>query len=121
VEEILRAEDGKAYGLQAWVIMPNHVHLVVNVWQTPLSGLLNQWKGSSAYDVNRLLGRRGVFWQRENFDTVIRDSDHLARAIRYTESNPTKAALVREAKQWQRSSARWRDAYNRLPWQKSTA
>ena len=55
LQEILRAEDGKCCRLQAWVIMPNHVHLVVDVWETPLSKLLNLWKGRSSYDANRLL------------------------------------------------------------------
>jgi putative transposase len=119
VEDILREADGKTYRLQAWAIMPNHIHVVVDVWQTPLSTLIGQWKGRSAHDANRLLGRRGTFWQRESFDTLIRDSGHLARAIRYTEHNPLKAALVRDPKQWRWSSARWRDQYNRLPWQKA--
>ena len=117
VEDIVRAEDGKTYRLQAWVVMPNHVHLVVNIWQTPLCGLFNQWKGRSAREANRLLGRRGTFWQKEGFDTLIRDSDHLARAIRYTEHNPTKATLVRDIREWRWSSARLRDQYNRLPCQ----
>jgi putative transposase len=117
VEEIIRAEDGEKYRLQAWVIMPNHVHLVVDVWQTPLCALVAHWKGRSSHDANQLLGRRGAFWQRESFDTLIRDSDHLARAIHYSEHNPTKAMLVREAKSWPWSSARFRDPYNRLPWQ----
>ena len=40
VEQVLRAEDGQTYCLRAWTLMPNHVHLVVDVWQTPLSSLL---------------------------------------------------------------------------------
>jgi putative DNA methylase len=118
VEEILRAEDGRSYRLEAWVLMPNHVHLVVDVWQTPLAKLLSQWKGRSAHEVNRLLGRRGAFWQRDSFDTCIRDADHLARAIRYTEHNPTKGLLVCDFRAWPWSSARWRDELNRLPWQR---
>jgi REP element-mobilizing transposase RayT len=117
VEEILRAEEGKTYRLQAWVVMPNHIHLVVDVWQTPLCTLLAHWKGRSAHDANLLLGRRGTFWQPESFDTRVRDGDHLARAIRYTEHNPTKARLVRDVKDWPWSSAKLRDQYNRLPWQ----
>ena len=117
VEEVLRDGDGKTYRLQAWVIMPNHVHLVVNVWQTPLSKLLNQWKGRSARDANQMLSRRGIFWQKDSFDTYIRDADHLSRAIRYTEHNPIRGLLVRAPKQWRWSSARWRDEYNRLPCQ----
>jgi putative transposase len=96
--------------------MPNHVHLVVDVWQTPLSELLNLWKGRSAREANRILGRGGRFWQREYFDRRIRDSEHLLRAIRYTENNPTKAGLVRISKDWPWSSARLRDEHNRLPW-----
>src|SRR5438093_8627425 len=41
VEKILRAQDGRMYQLKTWVVMPNHIHLVVDVWQTPLSKLLN--------------------------------------------------------------------------------
>ena len=118
VEKILRRDDGKDYRLQAWVIMPNHVHLVVDVWQTPLSKLLNRWKGRSAHDANQLLRRRGAFWQKEYFDTLMRDADQLARAIRYTEKNPTRASLARDPKEWPWGSARWRDQFNRLPWQR---
>jgi len=118
VEEILLAEDGKTCRFQAWVIMPNHVHLVVDVWRTPLSRLLNSWKGRSSYQANRVIDRRGEFWQRESFDTLIRDSAHLSRAIHYTESNPCKAALVQDPKRWVWGSARRRDEYNRLPWQR---
>jgi putative transposase len=94
--------------------MPNHVHLVVNVWQTPLSRLLGRWKGRSAHDANLLLHRRGPLWQIEYFDTLIRDEAHLACAIRYTEHNPLKANLVRECRGWLWGSARWRDVYGRL-------
>ena len=117
IEEIVRAEDGRLYQLQAWVLMPNHVHVVVDVWQTPLCRLLNQWKGESAHDANQLLGRRGAFWQKDGFDTYIRDVEHRARAIHYMEHNPLKGLLVRDPKQWLWGSARWRDKHNRLPWQ----
>jgi len=117
-EEILRSKDGQTYRLSAWVVMPNHVHLVIDVWEMPLSNLLNDWKGHSAYDANRLLGRRGRFWEKEYFDTLIRDAAHLQRAIRYTENNPAKASLARDPREWRWSSARERDAYGHLPWQR---
>ena len=60
-------------------------------------------------------------WEREYFDTLIRDGEHLKRAIRYTENNPVKAALVAERKAWQWGSARWRDEYELLPWQRDGA
>jgi len=70
VEEKLRESDGKKYRLQAWAVMPNHLHLVVDVWAMPLSKLLNLWKGASALAVNLALNRRGRFWEREYFDTM---------------------------------------------------
>jgi REP element-mobilizing transposase RayT len=114
VQNILCADHGKAYRLQAWVLMPNHVHLVVDVWDVPLSKLLNLWKGRSARAANQVLRRSGHFWEREYFDTLIRDAAHLVRAIRYTENNPVKAGLARETKNWTWSSARGRDEFGRL-------
>jgi REP element-mobilizing transposase RayT len=119
LEQILLAADGRDYRLPAWVIMPNHVHLVVEVWSRPLVKLINGWKGKSSRVANQLLGRHGAFWQEDYYDTLIRDQAHLQRAIRYTEQNPVKAFLSRTARQWPWSSARHRDEYERLPWQRS--
>lgn len=115
VEDKLRERDGHAYRLRAWVVMPNHVHLVVDVWAEPLSKLLMLWKGASARTANLALRRNGPFWEREYFDTLIRDAAHFERAVRYTENNPVKAALVSERKAWQWGSARRRDEYECLP------
>lgn len=119
VENKLREHDGASYRLQAWCVMPNHVHLVVDVLNTPLSQLLKLWKGGSARAANLALRRSGRFWEREYFDTLIRDEEHLRKAIRYTEANPVNARLVLERKEWLWSSARWRDEYERLPWQRA--
>jgi len=121
VEEKLRQVDGVQYRLQAWVLMPNHVHLVVDVRDTPLTQLVNHWKGGTAREANLVLGRRGAFWQEDYFDTKIRDAAHLAQAIRYVEQNPTKAKLVLDPREWPWSSARRRDEYERLPWQRDPA
>jgi len=59
VERVLLAGHGQIYALQAWVIMPNHVHVVVDVWQTPLSQMVKTWKGSTSHEANACLGRTG--------------------------------------------------------------
>jgi REP element-mobilizing transposase RayT len=121
VEQILRAEDGQRYRLRAWALMPNHVHLVVDVWQTPLSRLLHLWKGRSSREANRILVREGDFWEREYFDTLIQEEAHLRKAVRYTENNPVRAAFVRDPSAWPWSSARWREEYGRLPSERGEA
>jgi REP element-mobilizing transposase RayT len=115
---VLLEASGNDFQMQAWVVMPNHVHRIVDVWGMPLAKLVDGWKGKSAFLANRLLGRRGKLWQEDYFDTLIRDEAHLKKAARYTENNPTKAALVRSPRDWPWSSAPRRDQYERLPWQR---
>ena len=114
MEGALRFFDGQRYGLAAWVVMPNHVHLLVEIWETPLADLVKSWKGFVAREANKLLRRRGPFWEREYLDTIIADEAHRRTAARYIESNPVKAGLAREAKAWPWSSARFRDEFGRL-------
>jgi len=114
VESTLLADHRRIYELRAWVIMPNHIHLVVDVWRTPLSVLVKQWKGATSRQANGALGRSGQFWQEDYWDTLIRDADQLGKAVRYVENNPTEAKMVRDPKAWKWSSARRRDTYGRL-------
>ena len=114
-EDALRFFDGERYQLQAWVVMPNHVHLLVDVWETPLAELVKSWKSFVAREANRLLARNRAFWEREYQDTVIENENHRRTAVRYIENNPVQAGFVREAKEWLWSSARFRDELGRLP------
>jgi REP element-mobilizing transposase RayT len=93
------------YQLRAWVVMANHVHLVVFP-QAPLWRITKAIKGYTARQANQLLGRTGrPFWQHESFDRWVRDCYELERIVRYVEANPVKAALVRSAEEWPWSSA----------------
>jgi hypothetical protein len=58
--------------------------------------------------------RAALQWQREYWDTFMRDEDRERKAIRYIESNPIKAKLCQLAEDWPFSSARFRDQYRRL-------
>ncbi len=118
IEKILLEADGRDYRIQSWVVMPNHVHLVVDVWDVPLAKLIGGWKGKSSRLANALLERDRRLWQEDYYDTLIRDEAHLKRAIRYTEQNPVKAFLAKTAREWSWCSARHRDEYERLRWQR---
>jgi REP element-mobilizing transposase RayT len=113
-EGALRYFDAQRYQLRAWVVMPNHVHVLVEVWQTPLAKLLHNWKGFIAHEANKMIGRQGVFWEREYWDTRMQAGDQLRKAVRYIEGNPVKAGLARQLKDWPWSSARFRDEYGVL-------
>ncbi len=73
------------YDLCAWVVMPNHVHLLA-LPQVPVSRLTRWLKGSTARSANELLGRAGQrFWQDESYDHWVRDSTEHNRIVRYIE------------------------------------
>jgi len=87
--------NGKDYRLIAWVVMPNHVHLVFKMLpDRSLSKAMHSLKSFTAKESNRWLGRTGPFWQREYYDRLIRDDAELERAIHYVQSNPEMAGLI---------------------------
>jgi putative transposase len=114
IENSLKFRHPAEYELRGWVIMPNHVHVLFLVKEVPMAEVIWAWKSFTAKEVNKLLGRKGHFWQAEYWDTYMRDGEHEARTRRYIENNPTKAKLVAAPREWRWSSARWRDEYERL-------
>ena len=95
------------YELGAWVVMPNHVHLLI--LPKVLVAVLMRWlKGSTARSANRILGRTGQpFWQDESYDHYLRRGSPIDRTISYIEQNPVSAGLVGSAQDWRWSSAGW--------------
>jgi REP element-mobilizing transposase RayT len=93
------------YDLHAWVIMPNHVHLLIDPNVEP-SRLIKSLKGFTAREANRSLGLTGAsFWQRETYDHWVRDRAEFDRICRYIENNPVKASLVTKPEDYRWSSA----------------
>ena len=93
----------RLYNLDAWVIMPNHVHIVI-LPAAPLARITKAIKGFTAKQANITLGRAGPFWQYESYDSWIRDRYHLSSVVRYVELNPVKAGFVDRAEDWRWSS-----------------
>ena len=94
VRETLHHFDGERYLLLAWCIMPNHAHVVLH----PLKGselpeILHSWKSYTATQANRILGRKGAFWQTEYYDHLIRDEAGFRHAVKYVLENPSRAGL----------------------------
>ena len=114
VEGAFRFYHGKDYELRAWVVMPNHVHVLFTVGQKAMGQIVGDWKEYTAREANKLLKRRGQFWAADYWDTFMRNANHELQARNYAERNPVKAGLVSGARDWPWSSARLRDEYGRL-------
>jgi len=106
---IIRGQDELGqYRILAYVVMPNHVHLLIEP-RAELRRITNGLKGVAAREANRILNRTGSrFWQDESFDHWVRDSVERQRIIAYIENNPVKARLARRPEDWPWSSAKSR-------------
>jgi REP-associated tyrosine transposase len=105
VDSLYQGEALGHYELSAYVVMANHVHLLIWPGIAP-DRLLKALKGTTARKANRLLGRTGEpFWQKESYDHWVRDAAEFERIRAYIENNPVKAGLVERAGDFRWSSA----------------
>jgi REP element-mobilizing transposase RayT len=97
--EAMHHFDADRYELDAYVIMPNHVHAILRPLSSEddsLEKILQSWKRHTTREINRLFGLSGQCWQEESFDRIIRDEEHLYRSIQYLGWNPGNAGLSPE-------------------------
>ena len=106
IVETLEKFDGIKFKLASWVIMPNHVHLLLKPHKNfSLAEIMHSIKSYTAHEANKILKRTGKFWSKEYFDRYIRDAEHFEKTVRYIHNNPVKAGLCNHPKDWCFSSA----------------
>jgi REP-associated tyrosine transposase len=96
------------YALQAYCVMPNHVHVLLESLEigettdemSPLANIMHSLKSYTAHEANRILRRQGTFWQSESYDHWVRDEFELERIIDYIANNPVKAGFVKNPHDW---------------------
>ena len=126
VVDALHYRDGNVFRLDGYCVMSNHVHTVFAPLLSgaelresrsfrrlsflsenpPLDAIMKSLKGYTAWAANRVLGRRGTFWEQESYDHVIRNDAEFYRIMNYVLNNPVKAGLVSSWKQWKWSYRR---------------
>ena len=94
VANSLRHFDGQRYLLGDFVVMPNHVHLLVGLLgETDVEEQCYSWKKFTATQINRELKQTGEFWQSESFDHLVRSPEQFERFQRYIAENGSAAGL----------------------------
>ena len=105
VESLLCGAGMGNYRLGAFVVMANHMHVLLFPLVPP-NKLLQSLKGFTAQEANRLLGRTGnPFWQPETYDHWVRNDEEWRKIASYIENNPVKAGIVSRAEEYPWSSA----------------
>jgi len=113
----MREYDGTLFDLQAYSIMPNHVHVLFSmaiqivdehgIWPdeipehyVQLDKVMQLIKGGSSYSANRHLGRSGKFWFKDSYDHYIRKEEEWLNIAMYILQNPVKAGLAKKWEAW---------------------
>ncbi len=125
LEELERTRRTHDLSLLGYVVMPDHIHLVIHAENaTPLSIIIGYAKSRSAF---RIISRwksahipllstlcvlrdnrpKHAFWQRRCYDHNCRNANTVREKIRYCHMNPVKAGLVSSPQDWRWSSYRW--------------
>ncbi|CAN5355673.1 transposase [soil metagenome] len=110
-EKCLLHFDGERCNVIEWVVMPNHVHVLIEQregWE--VGDLVGSWKKWSARRIHQMMPEDApeVVWQRDYWDRFIRNEAHFCAVVHYIHNNPVKARLVGEAKDYRWGSARLR-------------
>jgi REP element-mobilizing transposase RayT len=106
VVDAIRYRDSGPYHLHNYVVMANHVHLLITPL-VPVSQLMQSLKRFTARESNRILGLTGQpFWQDESYDRQVRNEREFARIAYYIEMNPVRAGLAATPEDFPWSSAR---------------
>ncbi len=116
VQREIHALHPQTYRLICYCIMPNHVHLLIDLLDihepaplkegqhyTALSHAMKTLKGRTGYACRKLIGGSGAFWQHESYDHVVRNQHEFENIINYILNNPVKAGLVSNWQDWKYS------------------
>jgi REP element-mobilizing transposase RayT len=107
----VRATDAE---LLAWVLMPDHAHLLLKLGSRwPLPRIVQSAKAAMALAANRILGRRGSLWARAYHDHALRAEEDVAAAARYIVRNPVRAGLASRCGDYPYWDAVWLDQRSR--------
>ncbi len=108
VENLRFYRDRMRFGLHGYVIMPDHVHLLLTPRQpATVSDIMRNFKSYTSKEIQGVLGRRGPVWQHRFYDRVIRSEDQVRTALDYVHLNPVRAGLVQSAADYEFSSYRF--------------
>jgi REP element-mobilizing transposase RayT len=106
VLEAVRYWDNRKWTVYAAVIMPNHVHALVQPLiqskggSFDLAEILHSVKSFSAHQINRQRERHGSIWQDERFDRIVRDEMEFKEKWEYIRNNPVKNGLCQSPEKY---------------------
>jgi REP-associated tyrosine transposase len=106
INVLLRNREKRAYLLHEFVVMPDHLHLMLTPLEdTSLEKALQLIKGGSSFEIHKSRGQKMEIWQKGFHDWTIRDPSDWNSKAEYIALNPVRARLTSNFRDWPYSSA----------------
>ena len=106
VEALFNYRDRNAYALHEFVVMPDHLHLLLTPSSTTsLEKVMQFIKGGSSHQIRKARNQKMEIWQVGFHDWTIRDANDWLTKVEYIHTNPVRAKLVQRPEDWPYSSA----------------
>jgi len=108
LEAILFGRRQQWYYLLSFVIMPDHMHLIIIPRDKNISECMKSIKGFSARQINSVFDRKGSIWQNGFYDYILDGEEKVLSRMRYIEDNPVRKGMVTDTGDYGYSSAKYR-------------
>ncbi|MFU2326043.1 REP-associated tyrosine transposase [Pseudomonas sp. NFX98] len=105
--ELHKAQKEEWADFLTWIVMPDHMHCLVQLRHKTLAELMCRIKSRSSLAVNQALGRRGRLWQKGYHDRAVRREEDIKNLARYVVANPIRAGLVQRVHDYPLWDACW--------------
>ena len=109
LETILFGRRQKWYFLLSFVIIPDHIHLIIIPEDKSISECLKSIKGFSSRQINEIHNRKGAIWQSGFYDYILDSDNKVLNRIKYIEENPLRKGIVHNSEDYKYSSIRYKD------------
>ncbi|WP_223528827.1 REP-associated tyrosine transposase [Pseudomonas sp. GL-R-19] len=107
VEQLRCADEASLVTSMAWVLMPDHLHWLMELKHGTLAELMCRIKSRSSRSINLMRGDQGRLWQRGYYDRALHRDEDIKDAARYIVMNPLRAGLVKRVGDYPLWDAIW--------------
>ncbi|MFZ5933385.1 REP-associated tyrosine transposase [Pseudomonas sp. HS6-2] len=107
IQNLRHAEQQHYCNSLAWVVMPDHVHWLIELKNTTLGTLMQRFKCQSSNALRKAGVRASPIWQAGYYDRALRRDEDILKVARYIVANPIRAGLVAKAGDYPHWDAVW--------------
>jgi putative transposase len=116
IETMMHYRDKRTYLLHEFVVMPDHLHLLLTPSATTsLEKAIQLIKGGSSHAIHKQRGQKLEIWQEGFYDWTVRDVHDWETKVEYIRMNPVRARLTEQPGDWPYSSAGGRFSLDPVP------